>query len=290
MPAPPTSKDAQQLLQPMSNARTNAAGGGGGGRRPVKDPVRYKTQLCVNWKASGKCPYGLKCQFAHGADELRARLDKETKRTAKKEQAPKDSPTSEATCLPVGAPLAAPPGLALASAPSAAREARRLARALNTIPLAPMPPSPPLPPTPPTPPATVLPAAILPSMLAEGFPSPLGSSAQTRYWEPETLTSHSRASCGASSAHPVVIDLSDRHSDLFSERQSERLSGRHSEESDRFDDESPAFDDEALLRCNALTGEIEVAVPPGAGRQMSHTTASVRRQISMLFDEPSEGL
>merc|ERR1719333_1019418 len=41
----------------------------------------------------------------------------------------------------------------------------------------------------------------------------------------------------------------------------------------------------AQLVCNALTGEVEVALPPGAGRQVSHNTASVRRQISMLFEE-----
>merc|ERR1711959_818365 len=41
----------------------------------------------------------------------------------------------------------------------------------------------------------------------------------------------------------------------------------------------------AQLVCNALTGEVEVALPPGAGRQVSHNTASVRRQISMLFED-----
>lgn len=42
-------------------------------RRLIKDPVRYKTVLCEKWEANGACPYGAKCQFAHGIDELRSR-------------------------------------------------------------------------------------------------------------------------------------------------------------------------------------------------------------------------
>lgn len=41
----------------------------------MKDPARYKTELCSTWMRSGGCPYGHKCQFAHGVDELRARQD-----------------------------------------------------------------------------------------------------------------------------------------------------------------------------------------------------------------------
>ena len=32
-----------------------------------------QTELCSTWVRSGGCPYGHKCQFAHGVDELRAR-------------------------------------------------------------------------------------------------------------------------------------------------------------------------------------------------------------------------
>lgn len=47
-----------------------------GGSAPLaKDPARYKTELCSTWIRSGGCPYGHKCQFAHGVDELRARQD-----------------------------------------------------------------------------------------------------------------------------------------------------------------------------------------------------------------------
>jgi len=31
----------------------------------------YKTELCRSWTQTSNCPYGLKCQFAHGIEELR---------------------------------------------------------------------------------------------------------------------------------------------------------------------------------------------------------------------------
>lgn len=34
----------------------------------------YKTELCRNWRETGLCRYGNKCQFAHGGDELRGVL------------------------------------------------------------------------------------------------------------------------------------------------------------------------------------------------------------------------
>ena len=36
-------------------------------------PGPLQTELCSTWIRSGGCPYGHKCQFAHGVDELRAR-------------------------------------------------------------------------------------------------------------------------------------------------------------------------------------------------------------------------
>jgi len=41
--------------------------------RLVKDPVRYKTVLCNKFNECGRCPYGPRCQFAHGEAELRQR-------------------------------------------------------------------------------------------------------------------------------------------------------------------------------------------------------------------------
>eukprot|EP00966_Prymnesium_polylepis_P277590 6413675-Prymnesium_polylepis.1 len=39
----------------------------------IKDPVRYKTVLCSTFTRVGQCPYGHKCQFAHGEEERRKR-------------------------------------------------------------------------------------------------------------------------------------------------------------------------------------------------------------------------
>ena len=36
----------------------------------VRDPMKYKTQLCTNFMTRGKCAYNKKCQFAHGEEEL----------------------------------------------------------------------------------------------------------------------------------------------------------------------------------------------------------------------------
>jgi len=40
----------------------------------IKDPRVYKTELCEKFTSNGLCPYGEKCQFAHGEEELRPRL------------------------------------------------------------------------------------------------------------------------------------------------------------------------------------------------------------------------
>ena len=42
-------------------------------KRLINDPERYKTVLCTTWINTGSCPYGLKCRFAHGKEELRNR-------------------------------------------------------------------------------------------------------------------------------------------------------------------------------------------------------------------------
>eukprot|EP00873_Tetraselmis_striata_P039636 jgi/Tetstr1/459900/TSEL_005242.t1 len=42
-----------------------------GTRLESKHHSLYKTELCRSWSETGSCRYGLKCQFAHGAEELR---------------------------------------------------------------------------------------------------------------------------------------------------------------------------------------------------------------------------
>jgi len=61
---------------------------GSGRRIVVKDPARYKTQLCANFSASGHCPYGRKCQFAHGTSELIARKGTQAEACEAQAQAP----------------------------------------------------------------------------------------------------------------------------------------------------------------------------------------------------------
>ena len=34
------------------------------------NPAKHKTELCKNFSELGRCPYGKKCRFAHGAHEL----------------------------------------------------------------------------------------------------------------------------------------------------------------------------------------------------------------------------
>uniref|UniRef100_A0A6C0AX98 C3H1-type domain-containing protein n=1 Tax=viral metagenome TaxID=1070528 RepID=A0A6C0AX98_9ZZZZ len=45
--------------------------GRGKGKPVIKDHQKYKTVLCKTFEKTGSCPYGNKCQFAHGIHELR---------------------------------------------------------------------------------------------------------------------------------------------------------------------------------------------------------------------------
>ena len=38
-----------------------------------KDP-KYKTELCQKFMETGNCPYGFKCRFAHGKNELNSKI------------------------------------------------------------------------------------------------------------------------------------------------------------------------------------------------------------------------
>nr|KAG5711902.1 hypothetical protein BaRGS_026343 [Batillaria attramentaria] len=56
-------------LSDSEHDRINGNHGGGSGRGV--NSARYKTELCRPFEESGHCKYGDKCQFAHGAHELR---------------------------------------------------------------------------------------------------------------------------------------------------------------------------------------------------------------------------
>ena len=57
--------DYQHQKQKQPNAESNS--------RPSDEVTneRYKTELCRKFMENGSCPYGKKCQFAHGYHELR---------------------------------------------------------------------------------------------------------------------------------------------------------------------------------------------------------------------------
>ena len=71
---PPTvTEDAAKAAEPTTR------------RKHKRDP-RYKTVLCKNFLAANKCPYGKKCQFAHGDHELRQRPELPERSKAKQSQ------------------------------------------------------------------------------------------------------------------------------------------------------------------------------------------------------------
>ena len=42
---------------------------------------KAKSSLCKNFSEKGYCPYGFKCQFAHGLEELRCNVDENSYKT-----------------------------------------------------------------------------------------------------------------------------------------------------------------------------------------------------------------
>lgn len=42
---------------------------------------KVKTSLCKKWTQTGACPYGYKCQFAHGIEQLRCNVDDSSYKT-----------------------------------------------------------------------------------------------------------------------------------------------------------------------------------------------------------------
>ena len=40
----------------------------------IKYDPKYKTEMCQKYVQTGKCPYGIKCRFAHGKEELISKI------------------------------------------------------------------------------------------------------------------------------------------------------------------------------------------------------------------------
>ncbi|KAJ2818936.1 hypothetical protein IWW50_005638, partial [Coemansia erecta] len=55
----------------------------------------YKTRLCQRFSELGECPYGEKCQFAHGEAELRVSLEQAAPRTPREPQFTPRTPTDQ---------------------------------------------------------------------------------------------------------------------------------------------------------------------------------------------------
>jgi len=85
----PTNK-APKPLDDVADASSNPSDKQSTPKSWMKDPVRYKTVLCNKFETLGRCPYGPRCQFAHGASELRDRPQ-----SSKKNDSP---PTSTKSC------------------------------------------------------------------------------------------------------------------------------------------------------------------------------------------------
>ncbi|KYR02613.1 hypothetical protein DLAC_00060 [Tieghemostelium lacteum] len=61
----------QQQLQQSQDDENNASNGEQDIEEEINGQSRYKTELCRSFAETGACRYGIKCQFAHGKDELR---------------------------------------------------------------------------------------------------------------------------------------------------------------------------------------------------------------------------
>ncbi|KAG0562574.1 hypothetical protein KC19_9G156700 [Ceratodon purpureus] len=64
-----------ESVVPATNGNSKETGGGGvstpaGSATSNARPSNWKTRLCNKWETTGHCPFGDKCHFAHGSDEL----------------------------------------------------------------------------------------------------------------------------------------------------------------------------------------------------------------------------
>lgn len=69
--------DNQNLEFFLKSAKGKNIGCGGSNSKNNK----MKSSLCRNFSEKGYCPYGFKCQFAHGLEELRCNVDENSYKT-----------------------------------------------------------------------------------------------------------------------------------------------------------------------------------------------------------------
>lgn len=50
----------------------NSSGTSGTESQNSVRPSNYKTRLCMKWQQQGECAFGARCNFAHGAEEMRS--------------------------------------------------------------------------------------------------------------------------------------------------------------------------------------------------------------------------
>jgi len=300
----------------------------GSTRLRVKDPVRYKTVLCENFATKGACPYSYKCQFAHGEDELRTKEAGEKRRGRSTSTTPASSGQTTPLCSPTtktGRPRQQPHSLSHGASPDASGfphvscdrtpsplqlprphlapvwgpRDKELFRDLRessppsiagarfgpaTSPRAAPQPIQPLrkqpPPAlqislPPLPPGLSVPLTPtfgqLPCALPLGSPQPSASS-------PQQLSPFAHSTVSPLLVSPLLhaAPAPTVRWQLVEPPQAESVEAE--------------FDADAALFCNPVTGEVEILpMPPHVlAREASHNTMSVRRSISLLWndDEP----
>eukprot|EP00250_Pteridium_aquilinum_P010022 c19097_g1_i1 orf=75-1262(+) len=64
--------NAISLGPATSNSTGGGGGGGGNGNGGNERPSNWKTRMCNKWEMTGHCPFGQKCNFAHGLPELQS--------------------------------------------------------------------------------------------------------------------------------------------------------------------------------------------------------------------------
>ncbi|KAG1448434.1 hypothetical protein G6F56_008943 [Rhizopus delemar] len=63
--------DNDSLIEYSKNKKNNKKKMNTPVENEKKQKSLYKTELCRNWEETGQCRYGMKCQYAHGAQDLR---------------------------------------------------------------------------------------------------------------------------------------------------------------------------------------------------------------------------